>query len=215
MHGDRPGGSSRRRPAWVPTLAAALSLLVLLGPLVLPGTERGGPQNRRGVLPAGGSSDTSFSVEVRWNGEPVADAALPTAAFVVRAGGTETVNFTFVETGPGLEVTNATLVVWFLGLPLSRESLVTTATLGGTGYAEVNWSFGSLSDLTEGLYQVDAELTGPSGQVLFDQPFYVDVETPTVLGSALALAVVVLGGLEACWVALTLRERWVRRRGKR
>lgn len=195
------------------TWALATAILVAVSPAVALGARDGSPAPELQVLPGAAGNNSSFFVDVLWNGVPLNDAALPSSAFVVRPGEIAAVNFTFAESGAGAGVTNATLVTWYLGVPLMREVFPTTSTTAGVGYAQLNWSFGALLDLTEGVYEVDAELSDAAGHVVFDEPFYVDAQSPAVLGSAIALALVILGGLAACWVGLTLRERWVRLRG--
>lgn len=193
--------------------AIAAAVMVALVPAVALGARAGSPTLRPLAASGVAGNNSSFFVDVLWNGEPLSHAASPSSAFVLGPGERAVVNFTFAVSGPGLGVTNATLVVWFLGTELARTLLPTTSTSTGTGYAQLNWSLGSLVDLTEGVYEVDAELATPAGHVVFDEPFYVHAETPAVLGSAIALALVILAGLDTCWVVLVLRERWVHLRG--
>ena len=216
--------SSRARPRDAPSLALfaavagpiALALLVVTGsvgavattPVLTPSAS---------VRPSGVVvADSNVSVNVTWNGAPIGQATSASTAFVLGAGQSAAVVFSYTE-APGVPaVTNASLVLRFLDVNLSTES-IRAATVAGpsgsqAGSAQLNWTFGSLVYLTEGVYEVDAELLGLNGTLLFQQPFYVDARAPYVIGSAIAAFAVVLGTAEAFWVVTVVRSRRVRRR---
>ncbi len=189
--------------ALLPTLASGVEAAVPSGP-----TAATVGVAARPAAPAIGAS-------VTWDGTPVDHAASPSTAFPIRPGESPLVLFTFTEPAGSPQVTNASLVLLFLGLTLSSESLPPTGNASGVHTAALNWSFGSLYDLTEGVYELDAELRDRDGAVRFLEPFYVDARAPYVVGSAIAAFLLVLGGVEAYWVVAALQYRRRRRRGYR
>jgi hypothetical protein len=192
-----------------PALALALVLAVVGAPL---GRAVGSdPAPRDGPEPfAAGSGPTAFAVTVSWGGVEIGAASSPSDAFAV--GGGESVPVAFNYSGPAAsQVALATLSMKFLGVALSSESIAPST----VGAAEMNWTFGPLIDLTEGIYEIDAELVDSAGQVLFEQPFYVDAKAPYTLGSAIAFFALVLATVEAYSVAANVRLRLRQKRGRR
>ena len=157
---------------------------------------------------------STVSATVLWNGWNVADASSPANAFAIGPGQSADIQFEFTLTPGTPRVTNASLSLLFLGVTLSTEALQPVEN-SSHGSGEMNWTFGSLIYLTEGVYEVDAELSDANGTVLFEQAFYVDAQAPYVLGSAIALFAVVLGAVESYWIAAVIRWRHRGRRGYR
>jgi len=215
--------SSRARPRGVPAralLAAvagaiALTLLLVTGSLG-PRAMAPAPTPSALVHPSGVVvADSNVSVNVTWNGAPIGQATSASTAFVLGPGQSADVVFSYTEAAGIPAVTNASLVLRFLDVNLSTESIRAATVVGPSGSqsgsAQLNWTFGSLLYLTEGVYEVDAELLGLNGTLLFQLPFYVDARAPYLIGSAIAAFAIVLGTAEAFWVVTVVRSRRVRR----
>lgn len=200
-------------PAWAVVLVAVVAAPRLFGGADAPtlGSEPlTAPLARVPAQPVGG-----VQAAITWDGTPVGQASSPATAFSIAPGEEATVNFTFTGASPLPVPPNASVVLWFFGIALSNVSIRSTF-VAGTGFAQINWSFGSLYDLTEGVYQVDAQLVDADGNRLVDQAFYVDARAPYVIGSAIAGFAALLGAVEVYWIATGIRWRrrqtWYRRR---
>ncbi len=193
------------RPAFSLLLAVALvgSASVALGHSTLALV----PALSVGAVPSGSAGDVSASVT--WDGVGVGAAGTPTSAFPIAAGESADVGFSFTEAAGTPPITNASLTLYGFGLALTTESIAPT-TAGPNGTAELRWSFGSLIYLTEGVYEIDAQLEDANGTTLFHQAFYVDAQAPYLLGSAILALLIVLGIVEALWMRTLLRYRRIR-----
>ncbi len=76
----------------------------------------------------------------------------------------------------------------------------------------MNWSIGSLNGVLQGVYEILAQLTDGNGSLVFSEGFYVELQAPFVLGSAIAVFGLVLAVAEAYWIVVVVRAR-ARRRG--
>jgi len=192
---------------WGP--AAVLASLVVLGLAPVSSTlDRGTVADasemvRGSTGPAGG-----LNVSVTWNGAGIAQAGSASAGFVIGAGQTAMVRFSYSGAG-ALAVRGASVLVLFLGLTLS--SLTTVVKPAAAGEAVVNWSFGSAIYITEGAYKAEAQLSDANGSVLFSEPFYVDARAPYVFGSAIPAMAALIGLAEAFWIRTVIRYRRHRR----
>ena len=196
-----------------------LGVLLLAGPGTAVGsTDRLGVRVTAGVTPA---NESGLSVNVTWEGVGVDYANGPPTAFAVGPGASAVVGFSYGVALSAAPPTNASLVLRYLGVTLSTESIRATTVcpevseprpLPCTGSAELNWTFGSLIYLTAGVFAVDAELLSYNGTLLFREPFYIDAEAPYVLGSITILFALVLAAAEAYWVYASIRYR---HRGRR
>lgn len=152
------------------------------------------------------------SAVVTWDGTNVSAAGTTSAAFPIDAGQSVLVAFDYAEAAGTPAVDNASLLLEFAGIALSIES-IRTAPVGLFGAAAMNWTFGSLIYLTEGAYEVDAELLDANGSVLFREAFFVDARAPYVVASVILDMAIVLGLVEALWIRSVIRYRR-RRRGR-
>jgi len=189
-----------------------LSLFLAVGPLI-PEVSASAPSSALagGRSPGAPQPAADLAASVSWNGVPVSQAASAATAFPIGPGDIVDVVFNFTEPRGGASVVNASLVLRYLDVTLSTESIAPTNT-SGFGVGQLNWTFGSLIYVTEGVYEVDAQLADTNGVVVFNEPFYVDARAPLVLGSAVALFATVLGAAEAYWIATLVRSRTARRR---
>lgn len=193
-------------------MALLLAAAVATGPLLAGGVAVARPTaaGANPIAPGQEAAGSGLAVTVTWNGVAIDRAAGPGSAFTIGAGESATVRFNFTEALGGPAVANASLDLLFLGVVLSTESIAASA-VGPVGVAEMNWSFGDLIYLTEGVYEVDAKLVNATGSVLFLEPFYVDARAPYLVGSAILSMVIVLGIVEALWVRSVVRYRRSRR----
>jgi hypothetical protein len=193
-------------------VALALAFAVAAGPLFTGGVGTSNPHGTGsvGLLAGPSGAAPGVAATVTWNGIAIDQAGSPGSAFPIGAGESATVRFNFTESAGSPSVTNASLDLLFLGVVLSTES-IPAATVGLAGVAEMNWSFGALIYLTEGVYEVDAKLLDANGTALFVQPFYVDARAPFLLGSAILSMAIVLGIVEAFWIRSVVRFRRPRR----
>ena len=150
----------------------------------------------------------SVTATVTWDGTPVSQASTPATAFSLGPGQQATVNFTFASSGGAPAVATVQLVLLYLGVTLSSEGLPTSPP---SPSAALNWSFGSLTSLTVGVYELDAHLLDAGGSVLWTEAFYVDAKAPYVVLSAIVGFALILGAAEIYWIATALRSRRLRR----
>jgi len=199
--------ASHRRMAGRHAVALAV-MLATAGGLSLPlGVVAAGPSGPGTLLsPSVVRPADGVAANITWNGAPVTQAGSAASAFVIGPGQTAEVGFTYAELNGTPLVTNATLDLLFLGITLSTES-IRTVNVGFVGSAEMNWTFGTLLYLTEGVYEVDAKLLDANGSVLLLQPFYVDARAPYLIGSTILCMVIVLGIVEALWIRSVIRYK--------
>lgn len=193
-----------------PLVAVALALVVVASPLAgtLAAAPWGGPPELAGPSVSRPSAITSASIT--WNGVDVAQANSASTAFVIGAGQTADVGFNFTETRGNDSVTTAELVLLYLGLALSTESIPTMPPAPAGGW-QMNWTFGPLIFLTEGVYELDAQFLDHNGSVLYSAPFYVDARAPYLVGSTIAAMAIIVGLAEVLWIRTVLRYRKSRR----
>lgn len=215
-NGRTSGGVARGQPPAV--VGALLAATLLLVSALLPGAVAVEPRAPRSLgtvtATAGGGPSPAVQAGISWDGTPIGDASSPSTAFTISPGQTASVNFSFVGAPSGPPTPTASLTLWFFGVPLSAVTVPSTV-VAGVGSAVVNWSFGGLYELTEGVYRVDAQLTDASGNLLVNQSFYVDAKAPYVIGSAIAGFATVLAVLELYWIATAIQWRRQRRRVRR
>ncbi len=188
-------------------LALAVLLVVLF---VAPwaSASAGGSRTVAGPIPgARPSSNGPFTATVSWNGANVTRAGSVSSAFSVTPGQTANVTFQYHPTSEvPVDMANASLVLTYLGLALTTNTVLFHPTLTG-GAATVNWSFGALSELTAGVYQLEAKFINSTGATVFSEAFYIDVKAPYYgLGAGLPAFLVVLGLAEAYWIAASIRS---------
>ena len=200
------------RPTWTSVGVLVAVLLLSAAPTITSsGTALGAGPAGTARLAADPRPLDNVTAAVTWDGANVSSASAAGSAFTIVPGQTVAVWFNYSSAAGSPSVANATLDLRYLGLTLSTESVL-TRTVAGAGHAELNWSFGSLIFLTEGVYEVDAELFDANGSPVFIEPFYVDAKTPYVLSSTIAFFAAVLAVVEAYWIVTTVQRRTGRAR---
>jgi hypothetical protein len=130
---------------------------------------------------------------VLWNGANASAHGSPGSAFSVGAGQTANVTFS-CTTGPthaACPVTNASLTLTFLGVAVTTSQSPFSEAHGDN--ATINWSFGSLSELTEGTYELKAVMLNATGGDVWSESFFIDVKAPVDrLESGLAVFLIIL-----------------------
>lgn len=153
---------------------------------------------------------SGWEVSVTWGGQPISFASSPADAYALAPGGSVTVVFSYQGASENRTPTNASLLLLYFGLTLSTQGAEAYGS-GGSGGAMVNWSFGSLDAVLQGVYEVVAQLTDARGDLLFSEPFYINAQAPWVIGSAVTIFGLVLGIAEAYWIVVMVRTRGGRR----
>jgi len=193
------------------SLAVGLAIALAAGSVLGTGTVGAGSWGRgETAYPGAMDPSTGFSANISWNGVGIGQASSAATAFVIGPGQSANVQFNFTQVLGAPRVTNASLVLLYLGLTLSSASIPTMPPTPAGGW-QISWTFGSLIYLTEGVYQLDAQLSDANGSVLFQEPFYVDARAPYVVGSAILAMAIVLGLAEILWIRTVLRYRKSRR----
>jgi hypothetical protein len=189
------------------SLAIGLAIALAASSILGTGTVGAGSWGRgEAARPSGIEPSDGLSTNVTWNGVGIGQASSAATAFVIGPGQSANVQFNYTEARGTAPVTNASLVLLYLGLTLSSVSIPTT-TPAPVGGWQISWTFGSLIYLTEGVYQVDAQLLDANGSVLFQEPFYVDARAPYLVVSTIFAMAVILGLVELLWVRTVLRYR--------
>jgi hypothetical protein len=188
-------------------LAACLALLLLL-PASAIADHVGLAGSSKTVSAAPTASPGPFDAELFWNGANAASANSASSAFTVTPP--QTANATFHYNGTSLlvpppAVTNASLTLTFFGLALTTNTGPFHSLGGSTEQATINWSFGPLIQLTEGVYQLSAKITNSAGATIWSESFYIDVKAPYSLESGLVVFLIILSLAEIYWIAASIR----------
>jgi hypothetical protein len=191
-----------------------VAFAVLGAGLLAVGTPGAALGSAVGHGPGPASAAPGVRATVTWDGVGVGAAGAPSTAFPIGAGQSVDVRFNFTEALGAPTVTNASLTLYDFGIALTTESIVPTS-VTPFGAAQLNWSFGSLIYLTEGVYELVAELRDANGTALFQEGFYVNAQAPYFVLSAIVVLLIVLGIVEALWIRTLLRYRLPRRRRPR
>ncbi len=190
-----------------------VGLIALAGVLVSSSTRTTGASERGTAFATGApaASGSGLEVTVTWDGTPISVASTVVNAFPLASGSVATVEFVYRDAASDAVPANASLLLRFFGLTLSTEGTVPSAS-GGAGTAELNWSIGSLNGVLQGVYEILAQLTDGNGSLVFSEAFYVELQAPFVIGSAIAVFGLVLAVAEAYWIVVVVRAR-ARQRG--
>ncbi len=161
-------------------LAASLTLLLLL-PASAIGDHVGLSATPKSVSVIPAASAGPFDAEVFWNGANAASANSASSAFTYTSG--ETANATFHFNGTSLvvpppSITNASLTLTYFGIALTTNTGPFHSIGGSASEARINWSFGPLVQLTEGVYQLSAKITNTTGATIWSESFYIHVKAP-------------------------------------
>ena len=143
------------------------------------------------------ASSNVLTGALSWNGQETSTAPNPSSAISWTFSTVATVVFSWTGPVGGAGVSQAFLVILFLGFPVYTKQQVESSPLPATG--------GSISmtyDLTQfkwylqGLYQVHGYLEDPSGNVLWSENFYVRVAQPyDIVVSTVGLLLLVIAEL--------------------
>ncbi|HLN51664.1 MAG TPA: hypothetical protein VK455_06380 [Thermoplasmata archaeon] len=187
-------------------LAACVALLLLLpASTIADHVGLSGTPKSVSVTPA--ASAGPFSAELLWNGANATSANSASSAFTFTSGETANATFHFAGTSllvPPPAITNASLTLTFFGLALTTNTDPFHVIAGGE-QARINWSFGPLIQLTEGVYQMSAKITNASGGSAWSETFYIDVKAPYSLESGLVVFLIILSLAEIYWIAASIR----------
>ncbi len=198
------GHSARHGPSWtIPALA--LSAFALMAPVV--GSMTGVSANALYPTASPAPAATQVVAGATWDGHNLTNAGTPAKAFSLSKGQSATLNFSYTQISGGT-VTNATVEVLYLGIVLTT-SKAATRVVGGppiAGVAEINWSFGPLTDALQGVLELKASLQFSTGATAWTQSFYVFVKTPYLLESAAVIVFLILTVAELYWGIAAVRD---------
>jgi hypothetical protein len=190
MDGSR-GSLGRRRGV---SLALLLGVgLVLLVPSVSAAPTPAG-SGREVALPL---SHAISDASARWNGANLSSASAQAHAFGVRTN--ERVLIVFRYHLPPLGSANATVAriqALYFGAVISTNQVSTHTNLSGSGYAIMNWSFGTFTYLLAGTYQLAAHLVSSSGQTVWSETFYIAATPLYHIVSGFTIFLLILGFAE-------------------
>jgi hypothetical protein len=144
---------------------------------------------------------------VYWNGENVSGASSAGTAVAINKGQTVPVLFGFIEKAPGL-VRQASLQLTYLGVVLTTATAGAHPAVGPLDYAtaQINWSFGELSNALQGVFEFKASLQNATGVALWNETFFVFAKTPYLLESGAVVVLLLLVLVEAYWIAASIRD---------
>jgi hypothetical protein len=162
---------ARRGARLLPLLSVVLVLVFLLPYAV--GAISGARAASPAVSPAQSSVVTGAAY---WNGINVDTAPNPSSAIDWSFDNIATVQFTWLGplTGPG--VSQAFLVILFLGFPVYTKQQVQTA--APVGNINMTYDLTQFKWYLQGIYQIHAYLETPSGNSVWSEDFYVRVAQP-------------------------------------
>lgn len=120
---------------------------------------------------------TSVSAAVYWNGANANTAPNPAAAFSWSFGRVAHVEYAWNGPVLGAQVSQAFLVVLFLGFPAYTKQQVLSSPLP-VGSTNMTYDLTQFKWYLQGLFQLHAYLEDPNGTVLWSETFYVRVAQP-------------------------------------
>jgi hypothetical protein len=165
-------GRTRRRASLLSLLSIGL-ILVFLAPY---GGGLFSPA--RGTPPAAVPPlVTSVSGEAFWNGVNANTASTPATAFSWSFSDVAHIKFQWAGPVIGPEVSQASLVVNFLGLPAYTKQQVLSVPQP-VGSVNMTYDLSQYKWLLQGLFELHGHLADPNGTVLWNENFYVRVSQP-------------------------------------
>lgn len=160
------------RPPRLPTWTAVVLLLVFLAPY-----GAGLLSSARAEVPAAEPQLLGVSGTVFWNGVNVDTA--PTPASAISWSFSNVAHVQYDWTGPvlGPGVSQAFLVILFLGLPAYTKQEVRQSALP-IGSVNMTYDLTQYKYVLQGLFQLHAYLEDPNGTTVWSENFYVRVSQP-------------------------------------
>jgi len=182
----------RRNPhlgLWLAGIAAALVLVLVLGPMVpAPAGPSGVRSSVEGAASVPAASD--FSASVTFQGTAVANHTTTGTAIPTSFGGNFLTVFNWQSPGQPTLVDKGEVIVLFLGAAVgTSSSSIQGAQPAGSGTINLSSDFSQDKYLFEGVYQVQASLFDRA-TAIWNTTFYVWVQAPdhfTVINIALIL----------------------------
>ncbi len=129
--------------------------------------------------PAVTPASSALTTTVLWNSVNVDTAPNAASAIAWTFDDVATVQFTWTGAAGGPSVSQAFLVILFLGFPAYTKQEVEATALPSTGGTiSMTYDLTSFKWYLQGLYQVHAYLADPNGTSLWSEYFYVRVAQP-------------------------------------
>ena len=114
-----------------------------------------------------------------WNGVNVNTAPTPSSAIGWTFNTVATVQYVFVGPLTGVGVSQAYLVILFLGFPTYTKQVVEQTAFGSAGGSiTMTYDLTQFKWYLQGLYELHAYLENPNGTTLWSEYFYVRVAQP-------------------------------------
>lgn len=200
----------RLRPQHRWTLVAPVLAVTVLALLPSPVWARGAsPSNGPSTaMPELAASTVLARTTVTWNGHNISSAGSPSSAFAIGKGQSAFVYFSFDEVS-GPAIPNASVKVTYLGLVLTTSTAAVgpaPTTCLGCSEAEINWTFGTLVNALQGVYQLTASLQYADGSTAWSESFYVIVRAPYSIESGAVVILLVLAFAEVYWGLTAIAE---------
>ncbi len=166
--------SARRRSRLFPLLSIAL-IFVFLTPYGI-GLVSEARASASSVAPALVNNATGY---LTWNGINANTAPNPSSAISWTFNNVATVQYVFVGPVAGVGVSQAFLVILFLGFPAYTKQVVESVAFGPTGGTiTMTYDLTQFKWYLQGLYELHAYLENPNGTSLWSENFYVRVSQP-------------------------------------
>jgi hypothetical protein len=163
---------ARRGARLLPLLSVVL-VLVFLAPYAV-----GAISGARAASPAVSPDQSSvLTGAAYWNGVNVNTAPNPSSAIAWSFTNVATVQFTWVGPLTGSGVSQAFLVILFLGFPAYTKQQVESTALP-TGSINMTYDLSEFKWYLQGIFEVHAYLENPAGNSLWSEDFYVRVTQP-------------------------------------
>ncbi|MGC2288863.1 MAG: hypothetical protein WA688_03290 [Thermoplasmata archaeon] len=116
---------------------------------------------------------------VTWNGINANTAPNPSSAIAWSFSTVATVQFVFTGPLTGVGVSQAFLVILFLGFPAyTKQTVESTPFLATGGTISMTYDLTQFKWYLQGVYELHAYLENPAGNSLFSENFYVRVTQP-------------------------------------
>lgn len=162
----------RRGAKLLPLLAISL-VLVFLAPYGV-----GALAESRAASPAVSPDASSvLTGAAYWNGANIDLAPTPSSAFSWSFDNIATVQFAWVGPLTGPTVSQAFLVILFLGFPAYTKQEVKSVALP-TGNISMTYDLSQFKWYLQGIFEIHAYLENPNGTSLWSETFYVRVTQP-------------------------------------
>jgi hypothetical protein len=140
---------------------------------------------------AGPGAGNAFSAKLLWNGVDASTAPTPSSAITWSFSTVSTAQFVWHGGSNGTTISQAFLVIVFLGLPgYTKQQVESPALPSAGGGINMSYDASQFQWFLQGLYQLHGYLQNPNGSTVWSETFYVRTTQPLTVVSIGLIALI-------------------------